>query len=1508
MSEDNTQINENQEPITSLNDLNERKEYFSVIQNFQAGESPSENSLIIISNIDGDILSLIEKLISLGVCNFNGLSFYEIEEQKFISEEELIPLIPLKEIANGNVENNFTQMINNFFMLPNLNAVSNINITEKINKDIQRLNSKKYVKNPITFIKDNDKLIFTQKFEDNEYKIVISNESNSSNMNFFYNDTHILQDEMPKDLSNPLTNMQYPLSYANKISDKLTKSKNSFYALPNLQINPNFNQKIIFSGNTIGEFKSVPCLLLMEHLVTANPNIKFLIGPQEIITKDTKPNTSSILRRLVENDKLSTGIIMQDNSFFYNIFLPSHLPQLFEILQALRNENSDLPIEYKGNWQVQFDKLSPDLKAKINLEIPFIKKNDKAKSIKDIMAKSRAKTYINLNSYELYCELKNKGFTDKDFIELKNAIGNIFFDLSYLDERLIKKYLSRNENYDNWIFGKINSIPDEHFFNINQNISAINVFEILKPKYYRVTQTKIDIDNQTKNITLSTGEIINNESYSYQKFYKPELCFLFKILVKIYDEFVFLLTDPDRNKNYNTLFMIRDNQKYFRKLSDEQQTKVTLFCEFIAGKQKSSPGVNILSDNQFNQTLEENFGENYIPLLDTYRNYPYQNHKEIFENQIAKFENLHDKLKAFLMNWKYYIETEHLDISNNYIVLYEKLISENFSETELFEINWAVNNFFCDLINVENDVEELFKIKFAAEIAQDFANELMVLKNEQNEISNANSQSELLGLDVDNFSVIQHIQENKFSKYHVIVNDKQINILPNFQLNFDMQNNSNELSEFEKILNEIFGSNGFIERSNLENLNQLFLTYKNNFSETDLSILSLRFKEPILDNNYLKQILNKVDKVNNFMMLIILNFFKPKIFDFDNLNAILEKFHEELNPYVINEILKKCKDDILTFENLIQILNQIKENLNENVIYSIFTICKNETITFTNLTKISNACQNFLTFGVANEIFSHYEIENITFENILEILSKYHSVLNPKLTNKIFDNYKNEISNIKDLKTFFDFCYNYLNENIINKIFSLCTNNIFTDDSIIDFCEKAKFNLTFQNLTVILDKLNHYNQNYILNENSINAIFSICENNIFNNETFSLFLSKIQINKINIAKNNYHIFADKVLNSDNIIKLLNAGFLIDFYLENDEFYLNNTDHFKLEGTKYSEVINSFFKKFDGTIFIPENAEQINTAIKNDEARTNFNNLCDLYHKLHKDKSNEEKNKENENDNENNNPNDNEISDLNIKNENDFTNSNDNENTLDNYSTFTESNIKDEITFNENQEPNNDTENVFDTNENDNQSNNDFNGISHSDISLTLSSDDEDENINNEIKENIEHNNNEKQDLNNDDKNLSDDNKSDTIENDNLEVTENTSSTNENDDKNSNKNEPTNKNSTPKNFNLGIGLSITFATLAIISGALIFLSGFFIYFVIPATIFTIAAIATSSKTTDMYRDEKAENKYFKLKSEKLSEEEIKKQIPKDLLWRKKWRDRFSVQPESEKQDTTKDKTY
>lgn len=760
MSEDNMQIIENQEAITSPDDLIKRKEYFNVIQNFQAGESPSENSLIIISNIDGDILSLIEKLISLGVCNFNGLSFYEIEEQKFISEEELIPLITLKEIANENVENNFTQMINNFFMLPDLDKIKT-NITEKIKKQIERLN-KKF---SITFEENNEKLFFTQKFEDNEYKIVISKESNPSNMDFFYNDICVLKDKMPENLSDFLTIRTYPSEFSKKISDKLTKSKNSFYVLPNLQINPNFNQKIIFSGNIIGKFKSVPCLLLMEHLVTANPNIKFLIGPQETILKDTPPNTSLILRKLVKNDKLSTGIITQDNSFFYNVFLPSHLPQLFEILQALRNENSDLPIEYKGNWQVQFDKLSPDLKVKINLEIPFIEKDDKAKSVKDIMAKSRAKTYINLNGYKLYCELKNKGFTDKDFIELKNAIGNIFFDISYLGERLIKKYLSRNENYDNWLFGKINSIPDEHFFNINQNISDTNPLELFK-KCYRIIKTK--------NITLSTGEIIGNESYSYQKFYKAELYILFKILEKLYDEFVFILRDPERNKNRRALFMIRNNQKYFGKFSPNQKNKINLFCNRIEELQNSNPNVNIFMDEQLPIMLNNSndFGEDYALLLITCQNYPYKYHQEIFENQIVSLGNVSEKLKLFIRDF-------HIDNFENYEALYNKLREKNFSDVDLFTIKFAVDNFFCDLVNIQNDLEELFSIKFAAEISQDFTDELMSLKIKQNEINDVNSQLENVGLNenVDNFDLAQHY----------------------LQSNFDIQNNDEDLTNNESI-------------------------------------------------------------------------------------------------------------------------------------------------------------------------------------------------------------------------------------------------------------------------------------------------------------------------------------------------------------------------------------------------------------------------------------------------------------------------------------------------------------------------------------------------------------------------------------------------------------------------------------------------------------------------------------------------------------------------------------
>lgn len=1304
MSEDKTQIIKNQEAITSLNDLNKQKEYFSVIPNFKAGESLAKNSLVVISNIDGDILFLVEKLISLGVCNYNGLSFYEFEEQKFISEEELTQLIAVREIANKDVENNFNRVINNFFMLPDLDKIK-INITEKIKKQIERLNQQFLT----TFEENNDELIFTQMIGNNEYKIIISKESNPSNMDFFCNGICILQDEMPENLSNLLVNRIYPPKFLNKISDILNRSQHSFYVLPDLKINLNFNEKIIFSGNTINDHESIILLLILMKLVEENQNIKFLIGPQEIITKDTPQNTSFILRKFVVNNMLSTGIIMQDNSFSYNIFLPSYLPQLFEILQALRNENSDLPNEYRESWQIQFDKLSPDLKTKINLEIPFIKKNDKS---------NRKKSYIYRNGNDLHLYLGGQGFTDEDLIELKNAIGNIFFDLSYLDERAIEKYFSKKGVYNNWLFGEINSISDEYFLDINQNISNTKTLEI----FYKVTQTEIDIDNQTKIITLSTGEIIGNESYSYQKFYKPELCPLFEILVKIYDEFVFLPIDTDRNKNYNTLFMIRDNQKYFEKLAAEQQNKVTLFCELIEERQSLDPNVNILVDNQFQQTLEDNFGKDYyMPLLNAYRNYPYQNYKEIFENQIAKFESLHNKLKSFLMNWEYYIETEHLDISTNYNVLYDKLITEYFSETELFEINFAVNNFFCDLVNMSNNVEKLFGKNFAAEIAQDFSNELMALKIKQNEISDANSQSELAKLDVDNFSVTQHIQENKFPKYPVIINNKQINIIPNFQLNFDRQNN---LNESEK---------------------------------------------------------NESDKICETI------------------------------------ILNNCENDTMFFRNLIKTLDELKSKnyLNEDRTLIVFNLCTEETITFANLTEILNICQSFLTFNIVNEIFSYYKIQDITFKNLLEIFEKCRSVLNHQLTSKIFDNYKNEISNIEDLEILF----------------------------------------------------NNYHKN--LNKDLTNKIFSLCKNNIFDNETLSLFLSKIQIDKINISKDNYHIFADKVLNFDNIIKLLNAGFLIEFPSKND---------IPAE-TEYSEVIKPFFEKFDETIFTKLNTEQINNAIKNDIARTNFNNLCKLYHELCNDKLNEE-NKENENNNENNNPNNNEISDLNIKNENDSTNLNENENFFDDFSTFTKINNENNNLSYENKDDDDENKKKSDENKEDDDESKEKNVI-------------------------IE-NNNENQDLNNDISNLSDENKddenenkkkieSDIDENNNLDVTENTSDLNENDNKNTDKNELTNKNSTQKNFKLGIGLSIMFATLAIISGALIFLPGFFTCFVVLTSIFTIATIATSSKIADMFRIENAENKYNELKNKNLPNEEIEKQMPKDfVLLRKKWRDRFPKQ--------------
>ncbi len=131
----------------------------------------------------------------------------------------------------------------------------------------------------------------------------------------------------------------------------------------------------------------------------------------------------------------------------------------------------------------------------------------------------------------------------------------------------------------------------------------------------------------------------------------------------------------------------------------------------------------------------------------------------------------------------------------------------------------------------------------------------------------------------------------------------------------------------------------------------------------------------------------------------------------------------------------------------------------------------------------------------------------------------------------------------------------------------------------------------------------------------------------------------------------------------------------------------------------------------------------------------------------------------------------------------------------------------------------------------------------------------------------------------------------------------------NNGENNNEIQNKNQNSSSKNFKIGIGLGIGFLAAGLISGILFYLFlSTLAAIATAASLITIAVIAITATFIDRHRDKKAENKYFKLKSEKLSEEKIKKQIPKDLLWRKKWCDRFSVQPESEEQNATNDITY
>ncbi len=129
-------------------------------------------------------------------------------------------------------------------------------------------------------------------------------------------------------------------------------------------------------------------------------------------------------------------------------------------------------------------------------------------------------------------------------------------------------------------------------------------------------------------------------------------------------------------------------------------------------------------------------------------------------------------------------------------------------------------------------------------------------------------------------------------------------------------------------------------------------------------------------------------------------------------------------------------------------------------------------------------------------------------------------------------------------------------------------------------------------------------------------------------------------------------------------------------------------------------------------------------------------------------------------------------------------------------------------------------------------------------------------------------------------------------------------------KNENENEIQNENQNSAYFKICIGLGIGFLAAGLISGILFYLFLSTIAAIATAaSLITIAAITITATFIDRHRDKKAENKYFKLKSENLSNEEIKKQMPKDFVFlRKKWRDRFSDQPESEEQSTTNNITH
>lgn len=1036
-----------------------------------------------------------------------------------------------KELDNKHLENLLTKNINKFDN-SFLDTDSNHNIKRQLHKysdiSINNILSSLSRSNKNIQYKNKDFILFKQDLvsryyclNKNKLENIIYIKKSYSNSNDKKNDKQTLKD---------IDNIYSTYSIIDKINNKILDKNDSMYT-NNIR---RFNRGIKLNNKKINNIKK---------------STKNCINLKKKRSIDIKKNTSQHTNKLSENCSIKNQLVIDVN----------YLKQNYNTCKNSINSLKNKPLIYSIDSEYFKNKLIKD-------------NSNNLKELNNSFSSILVKFYPNIFGLYDKCFLPSKNnivlkksySCQKDKLE-KLKIINSINKRSIYNSPKNKKYLNKkekilNNNKNNYSKNIINNIIDRNSllnikncdYNIPNKSSSFPKLELVLNKYNTNKLNNINFNNKYCNTNTKKDRLSKSNFNDNNK--------------KIFSKLLY------NNKNYdninNSYFIDKSNFEHLGNLSDSFDYK-TINNNISKINNKNIYKEKYNKDIYLNEPKSNKLEEDNYPI--------YKNYNIINVNELKHIENSTNKNKNNSIKFKYYLNTNTFNNSNDMIYINDTKKIENqfiIKKSNSFKHNDTTKIRYHDkfLLSYSN----IHTVNYSLKSNKDFT----INKNYRS--IKYNFKYTIFNMPSLEYKKDSSINKDKTLESKVILNDKNLsikNILNMFsysEMNSDnntikdiCQYNNNYKNEIKKLKTKSLDMNNFDYCSN-----NLFVFNKISNYNNKLINNNSNLEDNICDNIYDNGINSKI---------ILLNNYKNKIVNINPFVKLLTNyFHRSSNSlYNISNILIDKEDVPLTFGK-----NYKKNNTSKNNILYIkkaYTDKKQKNNDKKLLKYISdrqdmyNSYKNLLIDNYIRDNIVRNKCSNLdknkirekkilSETNFINNLSINNNTNNTDLLNNKVNNYTREI-----IKSFEGLLISNSNSEINKKYLK---NKYLSNKELFKY---NKYNLINKNLKKSCNtyQINKKNDNYYMHKINYKSQF---------------ILSKHTDNKILESYNNNYI--NKKLRS------YSSNNKIDFYNYLNAKNISNSSIYSLNNNIYKNILDNFSNP---------NIEYINNNLTSSNKDKNTNN-------------------------------------------------------------------------------------------------------------------------------------------------------------------------------------------------------------------------------------------------------------------------------------------------------------